>query len=408
MTSTSTRMAIRRRIPTVPVTRLQTMSLHSPLESRHLALGAAMTEFAGWHLPVRYTSDLAEHQAVRTKAGVFDLSHMGEIVVVGPSAADALDHSLVGWMSRVGVGDAKYTMICAEDGGIIDDLVVYRLESEEYMVVANAGNVSVVAGELRDRCRAFDCEVRDRSTETALIAVQGPQALAITERLVEVEGTSAVAGMKYYSSVPSSFGGTPMTIARTGYTGEDGFEFFCASDRAEDLWNRIMAAGEDGAMVPCGLASRDTLRLEAGMPLYGHELTLDRTPFEAGLGRVVHFGTEGEPRLEFVGRQALEAASERVKGWRDSPESSPDDARLLVGLVGEGRRSPRTGYPVEVDGQEAGEVTSGAPSPTLGCPVAMAYVHPRHAFPGMSVDVDVRGRREKMIVSALPFYSRAK
>lgn len=384
------------------------MPVHSPLQLRHVALGATMTDFMGWCLPVRYASDLAEHQAVRTGVGVFDLSHMGEIIVVGSAAPDALDYSCVGWMSRVEVGGAKYTMICAEDGGVIDDLIVYRLGPETYMVVANAGNSSTVADELLDRCRSYDCEVLNRSAKTALVAVQGPRAPAVVGGLVDVGVASEVLDLPYYSSMPGSIGEIPVTIARTGYTGEDGFEFFCASDQAEDVWDGVMAAGSDLSIVPCGLASRDTLRLEAGMCLFGHELSRDRTPFEAGLSRVAQFGTEADPRGAFVGRNALEEAAVRVKEWGDSPESSPDDARLLVGLVGRGRRSARAGQSVLAEGCAIGEITSGAPSPTLGCPIAMAYVHPRYAVPGSRVEVDVRGRCEEMVVSALPFYSQEK
>jgi aminomethyltransferase len=367
-----------------------------------------MIDFAGWSLPVRYSSDLAEHRAVRTGVGVFDLSHMGEIEVSGPGAPDALDFALVGWISRIAVGGAKYTMICTEDGGVVDDLVVYRIEETRFMVVANAGNHSVVVEALRDRCEGFPCEIVDESQATALVAVQGPASPTVATRIVDQGDRSTVAGLPYYSCAPATVTGIRMLVARTGYTGEDGFEFFCPSDRAGELWDRVVDGGKESSIVPCGLASRDVLRLEAGMPLYGHELGLDRSPFDAGLGRVVQFGTDADPRADFVGNRALRDAARRVAGFRENPRSSPDDARLLVGLVGNGRRSARAGYSVLAAGVAIGEVTSGAPSPSLECQIAMAYVHPRYTAAGTEVEVEIRGRHEGMAVSALPFYSQAK
>jgi len=381
---------------------------HSPLESCHLALGATMIEFAGWMMPVRYSSDLAEHEAVRTGAGLFDLSHMGEITVVGPGACEALDSALVGWSSRIEGGRAKYTMICAEDGGIIDDLIVYRLASDRFMIVANAGNAVIVVGEIMDRCREFECEVSDESSETALVAVQGPRALEVVTTLLSSKGGRSAADLLYYSSATVVVDGSPTLLARTGYTGEDGFEFFCPAAVAERLWNLALDIGASAGIVPCGLAARDTLRLEAGMPLYGHELSLERTPFEAGLGRVVRFGDSLAARGDFIGRSALESARERVRTWKEAPSTASDDARMLVGLTGEGKRSARGGYSVYGPEGVTGEVASGTPSPTLGHPIAMAYVHPRHMAIGANVEVDVRGRREKMTVTALPFYKRQK
>ncbi|MCJ7827287.1 MAG: glycine cleavage system aminomethyltransferase GcvT [Demequinaceae bacterium] len=367
-----------------------------------------MIEFAGWLMPVRYSSDLAEHLVVRSGVGLFDLSHMGEIMVVGPGAADALDYALVGRASGIEIGRAKYTMICAEDGGVIDDLVAYRLASDKFMIVANAGNAAIVVGELQERCSGFECEVLDECAQTALIAVQGPRALEVIEVLVDPEHVPVVSSLRYYASAPAFVEGRPLHIARTGYTGEDGFEFFCPADRAERLWDLTMEKGAAMGITPCGLAARDTLRLEAGMALYGHELSLEATPFEAGLGRVVHFGGSEEPRADFVGRSALEEAAARARAWEENPDSAPSEARVLVGLVGEGKRSPRGGYSILGPEGVVGEVTSGAPSPTLGYPIAMGYVHPRHSVIGGRLEVDVRGRREEMAVTALPFYNRQK
>jgi len=376
----------------------------SPLASRHEALGATMTDFAGWSMPVRYTSDIAEHRAVRTAAGLFDVSHMGEIWLRGTGAAAALDGALVSRISAIDVGRAKYTMICESDGGVIDDLIVYRTADEEFLVVANAGNASVVSAELVARCAGDDCAIDDASARTSLIALQGPDALAIVESMT---GDTGLGELAYYAAKETTVDGSVAAlVGRTGYTGEDGFEFFVAADDAGRVWDAALAAGGDG-LSPCGLGARDTLRLEAGMPLYGHELGRERTPFAAGLGRVVHLGTEAKPRGDFVGREALAHAAAEAAAWEALPEAAPIDARVLVGLAGESKRAARAGYRVlDGFGAEVGEVTSGAPSPTLGHPVAMAYVHPRFADVGTNVVVDVRGRGERMRVVALPFYQR--
>ncbi|PWI15426.1 glycine cleavage system aminomethyltransferase GcvT [Streptomyces sp. Act143] len=372
------------------------MSSNAPrltaLDALHRALGATMTDFAGWDMPLRYGSERDEHNAVRTRAGLFDLSHMGEITVTGPQAAALLNHALVGNIASVGVGRARYTMICREDGGILDDLIVYRLAETEYMVVANASNAQVVLDALTERAAGFDAEVRDDRDAYALIAVQGPESPGILKSLTDAD----LDGLKYYAGLPGTVAGVPALIARTGYTGEDGFELFVAPSDAERLWQALTEAGAPVGLIPCGLSCRDTLRLEAGMPLYGHELSTELTPFDAGLGRVVKFDKEGD----FVGREALTEAAARA-------ETAPP--RVLVGLVAEGRRVPRAGYAVVADGKVIGEVTSGAPSPTLGKPIAMAYVDAAHAAPGTTgVGVDIRGSHEPYEVVALPFYKRQK
>ncbi|MGW5094500.1 glycine cleavage system aminomethyltransferase GcvT [Streptomyces nodosus] len=362
------------------------------LDALHRSLGATMTDFAGWDMPLRYGSERDEHLAVRTKAGLFDLSHMGEITVTGPEANRLLDHALVGNISSVGVGRARYTMICREDGGILDDLIVYRLGEREYLVVANASNAQVVLDALVERAAGFDAEVRDDRDAYALIAIQGPESAGVLGSLTDAD----LDGLKYYAGLSATVAGVPVLLARTGYTGEDGFELFAAPEHAEGLWRALTEAGAPVGLVPCGLSCRDTLRLEAGMPLYGHELGTSLTPFDAGLGRVVKFEKEGD----FVGRAALVEAAERA-------EKNPP--RVLVGLVAEGRRVPRAGYPVVFGGEVIGEVTSGAPSPTLGKPIAMAYVDAPHSVPGTAgVGVDIRGKHEPYEVVALPFYKRQK
>lgn len=364
------------------------------LDATHRALGATMTDFAGWDMPLRYGSEREEHVAVRTRAGLFDLSHMGEIAVTGPGAAALLDYALVGRLSAVRPGRARYTMICREDGGILDDLIVYRLTDDEYMVVANAANAQVVLDALVERAAGFPgAQVRDDREAYALIAVQGPKAPAILGRVTDAD----LAGLKYYAGLPGTVAGAEALIARTGYTGEDGFELFVRPADAPAVWAALTAAGADDDLVPCGLSCRDTLRLEAGMPLYGHELSTALTPFDAGLGRVVKLDKPGD----FVGRKALEQAAERA---------AAEPPRVLVGLVAEGRRVPRAGYAVVAGGRPVGEVTSGAPSPTLGKPIAMAYVDAAHAEPGPAaatgVGVDIRGSHEPYEVVALPFYKR--
>ncbi|MFJ9007139.1 glycine cleavage system aminomethyltransferase GcvT [Streptomyces canus] len=369
-----------------------TESRRTALDALHRSLGATMTDFAGWDMPLRYGSERDEHNAVRTQAGLFDLSHMGEITVTGPQAAELLNFALVGNIASVGVGRARYTMICQADGGILDDLIVYRLGETEYMVVANASNAQVVLDALTERAAGFDAEVRDDRDAYALIAVQGPQAPGILASLTDAD----LDGLKYYAGLPGTVAGVPALIARTGYTGEDGFELFVKPEHAVELWQALTKAGEGVGLVPCGLSCRDTLRLEAGMPLYGHELSTSLTPFDAGLGRVVKFEKEGD----FVGRAALREAAENA---------NHEPPRVLVGLIAEGRRVPRAGYAVVAGGEVIGEVTSGAPSPTLGRPIAMAYVDPAHATPGTAgVGVDIRGSHEPYEVVALPFYKRQK
>lgn len=374
----------------------------SPLDAVHRAAGASFTDFAGWQMPVRYSSDLAEHHAVRTSAGIFDLSHMGEIVLIGPDAAAALDVALAGKLSAIEIGQAKYSLLLADDGGIIDDLVVYRTGDDRFMVVANASNAAVVADELRTRAAGFDTIVTDESDDVALVAVQGPDARAILLETpgfgVDGPGNDAedfdvqLGALKYYRAFPATFEGQPVLVARTGYTGEDGFELYVAPERASRLWEALVETGGP-RLTPCGLASRDTLRLEAGMPLYGHELSRDTLPVQAGLGRVVALAKPGD----FVGRAAIE-------------QGPGADAPVLVGLAATGRRAPRADYEVfDGEGESAtrvGVVTSGALSPTLGYPIAMASVVPDAAEVGTELFVDVRGTRVAASVVPLPFYKR--
>jgi aminomethyltransferase len=356
------------------------------LHAVHERLGATMTSFAGWQMPLRYASETAEHQAVRRAAGLFDLSHMGEILVTGPGAGAALDYALTGQLSALRPGRARYTMICAEDGGVLDDLVVYRQDEDESLVIANASNTDVVFDAVRSRAAGHDARVTDATDDYALIAVQGPAAAGI---LAPLAGGLDLATVRYYAGTFGEVAGRKAWVARTGYTGEDGFEVFCRPEDAVPIWDALAASGTAAGLVPAGLAARDTLRLEAGMPLYGNELGRDMTPFEAGLGRVVKFDKPGE----FVGREALAA------------RASSGPIRRLVGLTLQSRRIARHGYPVLADGNARGTVTSGAPSPTLGVPIAMAYLEPE-VDASSALSVGIRGEAVPAQLTDLPFYRR--
>ncbi|MGF6821670.1 aminomethyltransferase [Microbacterium sp. ZKA21] len=365
-----------------------TQTRYTPLRARHESLGASFTDFGGWQMPVRYTSDLAEHHAVRKTAGLFDISHMAEFLVEGADAAAYLDYALAGRISTMSIGKAKYSLVLEPAGGIVDDIIVYRLAEDRFLIISNAGNRDAVADALPQRTGAFDVAVADVSDDYALLAVQGPAAEAIVAATAGIDEVSIPwAEQKYYAWASAFYNGAPLLIARTGYTGEDGFELLVRAADATALWDAVLAAGESHGLVPAGLAARDTLRLEAGMPLYGHELSLDTKPAQAGLGRVVAVDKDA-----FVGKDLVAAAS---------------DARVLTGLAAEGKRAGRAGYAVVTeDGAVVGEITSGALSPTLGHPIAMAYIDP--AAVAADLFLDVRGTKIPAVVTDLPFYRRTK
>jgi aminomethyltransferase len=373
---------------------------YTALYDQHKKAGASFTDFGGWQMPLKYTSELAEHHAVRNAAGLFDLSHMGEVWVTGPDAGAFLDYALAGKLSAIAVGKAKYSLICDADGGIIDDLISYRRGEEKYLVVPNAGNAAQVAAALAERAANFDVAVEDVSAETSLIAVQGPNAEAILLQLVPAEQHALVTELKYYAAVEVGISVNDavqtLLLARTGYTGEDGFEIYAPNDDAAGLWEALLDAGTVHGLIPAGLACRDSLRLEAGMPLYGNELSRRVNAYAAGLGPVVSLAKESD----FVGREALAAIKAAGVG--------STIGQKLVGLKGLGRRAARGHYPVLKDGTLVGEVTSGQPSPTLGYPVAMAYVDVEYSEVGTVLDVDLRGKAERFEVVALPFYKRSK
>ena len=364
------------------------MSNKTPLLDEHRDLGASFTDFAGWQMPLKYGSELEEHHAVRTSAGLFDLSHMGEIELTGRDAGAALDYALAGKMSAVAVGRAKYSLICGDDGGVIDDLVVYRLGDNDYMVVANASNAATVFAEMDKRASQFDVDIIDISADTALLALQGPLASEILAPLLDDTSRGGLPVLKYYACTSAYVAGIEVLLGRTGYTGEDGFELYVDSPAAPALWRALLDATRAAGGMVAGLAARDTLRLEAGMALYGHELTVEISPYEAGLGRTVALDKE------FVGSQALAELSGRPPAQR------------LVAMVGTGRRAARAGYVIQQNGSPVGVVTSGALSPTLGHPIALGYVEPALAEPGTTLSVDVRGTALDFTVVKPPFYKR--
>ncbi len=380
------------------------MTKHTPLHDVHARLGASFTDFGGWDMPLKYGSELAEHRAVREAAGIFDLSHMGEVRVTGSDAGALLDYALVAKYSSMAVGKAKYGVLVDAAGGLVDDLITYRIADDEFLVVPNASNTPAVVEALEARAEEFRteivpdaaAEVADESADTALIAVQGPQSQAILEAAGANEGGAPLDELGYYAWQPLTLNGVEILLARTGYTGEDGFELYLPNASAEAIWELLFTAAEkvDGDVLPCGLAARDSLRLEAGMPLYGNELSREHTPLDAGLGRMVELNVKNKEHL--FAREALEGLL------------TQQPARVLAGLTSQGRRAARQGASVLIDGQEIGQITSGQPSPTLGHPIALAYLDREHTEPGTAVSVDIRGKSYDFTVAELPFYRREK
>lgn len=353
----------------------------TPLYPAHRALGARFVEFAGWEMPVRYRSIVEEHQAVRTRAGLFDVSHMGEIELRGARAGEACQRVTTNDVRRLDDGCAQYSLLCDPHGGVIDDVIVYRLAADHYFLCVNAANRETDLSWIREHRQG--AEVTDASEAYAQIALQGPRATAVLSRLTRLDLGSIYA----FRFVRGEVAGCRAIVARTGYTGEDGWELYCAPDDAPRLWSAVLEAGGPDEVLPAGLGARDTLRLEAALPLYGHELSRDTHPYEANLGWVVRLD-----KGEFIGREALRRLSEQ------SPR------RRLCGLRVHDRRSARAGHAVLKDGAQVGTVTSGGHSPTLGYPIALAYLRSDLARPGVRVEVDVRGSEVVAEVVPLPFY----
>lgn len=360
------------------------MERKTPLYDVHIAEGGKIVPFAGYLLPVQYAGGvIKEHMAVRQAAGLFDVSHMGEILFTGPTALDTLNHLLTNDFTDMPLGRVRYSVMCNEKGGVIDDLVIYKFGDEEYLAVVNAANrhkdYAHMAANLLPGTKAEDI-----SDSVAQLALQGPAAPAILGRLVPEDQLPK----KYYTAVRDvDISGMKCMISRTGYTGELGYEIYTAPENAVELWKTLREAGKEDGLIPCGLGARDTLRLEAAMPLYGHEMDEDISPLEAGLGFGVKMG-----KSDFIGKAALEAAGE--------------PSRVRVGLEITGRGIAREHQDVFLGEEKIGVTTSGTHCPAVGKAVAMALVSADHAAVGTEVDVDIRGRRVSAVIVPLPFYHR--
>jgi aminomethyltransferase len=363
--------------------------LKTALFNWHSSHGGRLVEFGGWSMPVQYTTIVQEHEAVRNHVGLFDISHMGRLAFVGQAALPWLERVTTNAVSRLALGQIQYSLMVNDQGGVIDDILVYRVAPEVYSVVCNASNREAVVAQFNAQKPAgAKISLEDATLETGMIALQGPKALTVLKRLCD----APLETMGYYYSRFTMVAGVPCNMSRTGYTGEDGFEIGFDDDQAENIWTALLTAGASENIVPCGLGARDTLRFEAAMPLYGHELSLDINPFAAGVGWAVKLH-----KSDFVGREALAAF-----------KADPGSRR--VGLALEGKRIGRQGATVlATDGTtKLGTVTSGTFSPTLGKSLAMAMIEPSHEAIGTPVLIDVRGHLEPAIVTQMPFYSRHK
>jgi aminomethyltransferase len=371
--------------------------LQTPLHAWHSAHGARLVDFAGWSMPVQYTSIVAEHNAVRNAAGLFDVSHMGRLRFTGQRAAEFLDCLVTRRVTDMQPGQVRYALVTNDIGGIIDDVLVYHLPAGQltdgqampyFLMVVNASNREKVLCWIdAKKCNQSGVEVEDLTEQLAMIAVQGPKALELIQPLVDVE----LAAMRYYHAQHAKVDDQPAIVSRTGYTGEDGIEIMLPRARATALWEKLLARGKAWGVMASGLGSRDTLRLEAAMPLYGHELNEQITPWQAGLDFAVNL--EGR---EFTGRTVL------AKMKMAEPE------QVRVGLELGGKRVPREHFPILANGKQIGEVTSGTFSPTLNKPIAMGYVARENAAPGRELAIDIRGTKEPARVVKLPFYKRKK
>jgi len=358
----------------------------TPLYDRHHEHGARMVPFSGWSMPLLYTSIVEEHRATRERVTLFDVSHMGRFQIRGAGAAAAIDRLVTRRVADCRIGEIRYSMITNHEGGVLDDLLVYRLAEDHVQLVVNAGNRLKLAEWITQQCGS-EMEFEDQTLATAMIAVQGPQAVTTLTKIVAGD-TDTLAPFRCRQM---HVAGKPALVSRTGYTGEDGCELIVAATDAVGVWNAVLEAGAPAGAVPAGLGCRDTLRLEAAMPLYGHELSEQITPAQAGLPFAVNLENR-----EFIGREAIRRALE-----------NPELPRR-VGLALEGKRVPRQGYPVKDEGRTVGEVTSGTFSPTLARPIAIAYVQPSAAELGRQLQIDIRGRDEPAQVVKLPFYKRPK
>jgi aminomethyltransferase len=353
----------------------------TPLFSAHRALNARIVPFAGWEMPVQYRGIIEEHIAVRTSVGIFDVSHMGRLRLKGPDALGLLEWVCTNQIATMSEGQIRYSLLCHERGGVLDDVLVYRWPDSWGMVV-NAANREKILGWLHRHRGDRNVQIADETFDTGMIAVQGPKSLTLCQPLTETDPHH----LKYYFGTTTRCLGIETFLSRTGYTGEDGVELIAAKDRIEAIWQELLGRGA----TPCGLGARDTLRLEAAMPLYGHELSEEIDPFQAGLSWAVKLN-----KGEFVGRAALSAAQTESKPQR-------------VGLELEGKRAAREQSGIYHDGRLVGRVSSGSFSPTLQRPIALGYVEPSLASPGTQLQIDIRGDRLPARVVKLPFYQRSK
>lgn len=341
-------------------------------------------DFGGWELPVQFYGIQKEHEAVRERAGLFDVSHMGEFLLNGSGVCDFISSLTTGDIAALENGQAVYTFMCYENGGVVDDLIVYRLGEDSYLLVVNAGNLDKDAEWIKSRLPE-QVEFCDVSSDTALIALQGPAAAQILRKVSDTEGLEELKPFRFIAQ--GSVGDVPALISRTGYTGEDGYELYVSAAGAAEIWRSLIAAGEEYGLLPCGLGARDTLRFEAKLPLYGQELSADITPLEAGLGYFVKLG-----KGDFVGREALAAQKEAGV------------PRKLVGLEMIDRGIARSHYPVFAGDRQIGEVTTGTQSPTLKRNLALALIDAEFAPLGTPVEVEIRGKKLKAEVVKAPFY----
>jgi aminomethyltransferase len=361
-----------------------TLGLRTPFYNWHASHGGRIVEFGGWEMPVQYSSIVAEHQAVRQAAGLFDISHMGRIRFTGPQAVGLLDHLVTNNVGSLSPGQIQYALVVNEQGGILDDVLVYRFH-DFHLLVVNASNRRKILDWIDHHKSAFNATVEDQTLSQCMLALQGPYAAKLLQPFVEHDLSSIL----YYHGVTTRVSGVAAIVSRTGYTGEDGFEVILPAAEGPRLWEALLEQGAAQGVLPCGLGCRDTLRLEAAMPLYGHELNDQTDPYTAGLGFAVKLD-----KREFIGKAALAGCK------------SSTSRKRRVGLELEGKRIAREGAPVLAAGSPIGHVTSGTFSPTLQKSIAMAYVPADHAAIGTPLEVDIRGQRVAAKVVKLPFYKR--
>lgn len=367
-----------------------TDSKRTPLYDAHKGLGARMIDFGGWQMPVQYKPGIIkEHKNVRERVGLFDVSHMGQAVLRGARAGEAVQWLITNNAGKMTDGSALYTVMCYEHGGIVDDCIVYRHGSDEYTIVLNAANVAKDLAWIRDATGSFDIEVHDASAETALIAVQGPKAVALVDRLSPAD----LAGIRPFHFTRADIAGVSCMAARTGYTGEDGFELACPSDRANALWTALLGEGESDGVMPIGLGARDTLRLEARLCLYGNDIDETTSPLEAGLGWVVKFKAS-----DFIGKAALRA------------QKTAGVTRRLVGFQVTGRGIPRPGYAILDRDREdpvIGQVTSGTKGISVPGAIGLGYVPVAASTAGEHITIDCRGKDADAVIVKGKFYNRS-